>query len=313
MSHISKYLFIGLFLTLSAFSFCLPAQALKEESQIFLPPGTMLDNNAATVSRILKKRSLTKSKKIEVNKVQVSLVHYHYMEPDQFGILLKVANSVSGCFNISPLEYEANFIDEHYMDIKIKDFRRVPIKTKGVSYDCNVGSKVVSGLIVISAKDLKKKEIKQIRFSNGNIRDAYNVTILPDSIQLKPDSMVAFKAIGLVGVDKDRLTHYFSGKALVALHVPMARDGENIAQHVRNLAYKSALTPVFEKEGLDTSGKNNVFYFTDPHGTALDMLGESAYMELGNIQVARPYDSPNGRAGLPVPLRVFLTRPGTTL
>ena len=302
-----------LFIIVILLAFSIRAYAQEQDSQVFVTPGSSFQNNAEAISRILKERSLAKSDKIEIKNVEVSLVHHHYMEPDQFGIMMKLANSVSGCFELSPMEYEASFIDNNYMDIKVKDFRRKPTKTKNVSYDCDQKSKVVSGLVVVSARDLEKKKIRQIRFSNGKTRDRYNVTLLQDSIQLKPESMVAFKAVGLTGPDKNKLVHYYSGKGMIALHVPMAHNGEDIAQLVRDIAYKSALTPIFEQDGLDTSGKNNVFYFMDLSGRTLDQLNEDGHTELGSIQVVRPYDGPNGRAGIPVPLRVFATRPGTTL
>ena len=290
----------------------MPAAA-QDDSQIFVTPGSTYTATASEIRRLLKEQSRIDTGKIEVNEVEVSLVHYHYMEPDQFGIMLKTPNSVSGCFNISPLEYEATFIEGNYMDIKVKDFRRTPVKTENVAFDCDQKSKVVSGLIVLSAEDLQKRDVDEIRFSLGRNRDSYHVVFQPDSIQLIPDSQISFKAKGLTGPDKNKLVHYYSGKTLVALHVPMARKDEDIAQSVRNLAYKNALTPVFEQEGLDTSGNNNVFYFMDPHGRTLDRLGEDGYAEFGSIQTVRPYDGPNGRQGLPIPLKVFVTRPGTSL
>ena len=300
--------------TLFFLTFSAPALAQdKLENQVFIPPGS--DNtisNAAQISRFLKEQSLEKAEKIEVNTAEVSLVHYHYMEPDQFGIMLKVPNTVSGCFEISPMEYEVKFVNEIYMDVEIKAFRRKPIKTKNVAYDCNQGTQVISGLIVLSATDLQKRGVKEIRFSNGNLRDVYKIVYNEDSLQLFPESMVAFKA-KLVGPEKDKIVHYFSGKTLVALHVPMAIESDNVAQRVRDLAYKNALTPVFEQEGLDTSGADNVFYFMDPHGRALDLLNDDGYAEFGIVQVVRPYTGPQGKTGVAVPLQVFVTRPGTTL
>lgn len=303
-----------LLIALSSACFILPSSmSAHADSQVFVTPGSTFANDAAATVKKLKEQSLAKSGKIKVGNVNISLVHHHYMEPDQFGILMKIANSVSGCFKLSPLEYEATFIDGNYMDIEVKSFRRTAVKTKNVAYDCNVGSKVVSGLIVVSAKDLKKRKIREIRFSNGTTRDSYKVKILDDSIQLKPESMVAFKAKGLVGADKDRLIHYFSGKGLVALHIPMARKGEDIAQTIRTFAYQHALTPVFEQGGIDTSGKNNVFYFMDPSGNTLNRLNDDGYAELGEIQTSRPYNGSQGRSSLPIPLKVFATRPGTDL
>src|SRR5688572_11778756 len=101
--------------------FALATPCLAEEdtdNQIFVPPGTSYTNEAADVSRQLREQSLAKTKKIEVNKVDVSLVHYHYMDADQFGIMMKMPNAVTGCFDVSPLEYEARFIDNNYMEIK---------------------------------------------------------------------------------------------------------------------------------------------------------------------------------------------------
>ena len=283
------------------------------ESNVFLPPGTDYENKAAILNRILKEESFEKNNKIEVNKVYMSLVHYNYMEPDQFGILMKTPNSETGCFEITPIEYEASFIDNNYMDIKIKDYRRTKVKTQDVTFDCDQKSKVVTGLVVVSASELQKRGIRQIRFSNGEFRDHYDVIFLPDSIRLKPQSMIGFKAEELVGPNKDYMVYYFSDKALVAVHVPMAQDGEDISQKVRNLAYRSALQPVFEQEGLETSGEGNVFYFMDPTGQSLNNLNEDGYVELGSIQVLRPYVGTKGREGIPISLKVFLTRPGTTL
>lgn len=305
---------IFLLIALSLIMFSQPVIANDGvESNVFLPPGTDYENKAAILNQILKQQSFEKNNKIEVNKVLMSLVHYHYMEPDQFGILMKTANSETGCFDVTPIEYEASFIDNNYMDIKIKDYRRTKVKTQDVTFDCDQKSKVITGLVVVSATELQERGIRQIRFSNGEFRDHYDVTFLPDSIRLKPQSMIGFKAEELVGPNKDYMVHYFTDKALVAVHVPMAQDSDNITQKVRNLAYQRALQPVYDQEGIDTSGEGNVFYFKDPTGRSLNNLNEDGYVELGSIEVLRPYVGTKGREGIPISLKVFLTRPGTTL
>ncbi|MCI5060614.1 MAG: hypothetical protein MRY79_06035 [Alphaproteobacteria bacterium] len=289
------------------------ATAQPEESQVFVEPGSLYQNRAEIISRRQKEESLKKAKKIEIDQVELSLVHYSYMEPDQFGIMMKTANSESGCFEVSPIEYEANFIDKNYMDIKVKSYRRKPVKVENVAFDCDQKSKIVSGLLVLSAKDLAERKIRKLRFSNGRFRDEYQVSVLEDSVHLKPESMVAFKAVGLTGPEKNKLIHYFSGKGIVALHVPMAKPDDNVAGAVRDIAYRYALNPIFEQDGLDTSGEDNIFYFMDPDGKILSMIGEEGYTEFGEIHIPRPYVGPQGRSQIPVPLRVFATRPGTTL
>lgn len=283
------------------------------ESQIFLIPSTDYDNKGAKVSQFLKNQSLKKADTIPVGDVYVSIVHPDFLEPNQFGLMFKKANSETGCFEYSPIEYEASYIENFYMDINLKHYRRTVKETQNPEFDCNQKSKIISAMIVLNADDLANKKVRQLRLSNGNVRDAYDVLVTDNSVRLTPQSMVAFKAVGLMGADKSYIEHRFTDTSLVTLQVPMAKDGEDVAQAVRDLAYRRALQPVIEREGLDTSGTNNVFYFTDPNGTTLEQIGEDGYMEFGTINVSRPYDGPNGRVGMPTPLKVFLTRPNVTL
>lgn len=294
-------------------TFCIVPPALAQEDHSFVPIGTNWDNTAAKLSRHLKEESLSQMDIIKPGIVNVSIVHPDYLEPNQFGLLLTKSNSMTGCHEYSSLEYEAKYIEHHYMDIDVKHYRRTLKETQNPEYDCNTTSKIISSMIVFSADDLKNKNIKQIRFGNGAARDAYNVAFTENSVRLTPDSMVAFKAQDLKGADKNYIEYTYVDNSLLTLQVPMAQDGDDIAQAVRDLAYRSALTPVFELEGLDTSNENHVFYFTDPNGTTLEQIGTDGYAEFGTINVTRPYDGPNGRVGFPVPLKVFLARPNVTL
>lgn len=287
------------------------------ESQIFVPPGSTYFPKAEAQAKALKRASLPPKQTIKANEIIVSLVHYHYMEPDQFGLLMKVPNSVSGCFEVSPLEYEVKFVADTYMDVTVKSFRRKTIKTQNPEFDCNKKSQTVTGLIVLNANDLKKRGIKEIKFNNGSARDVYNIAYKQDSITLTPQSMTAFKAMGLSGPDKDRLTYFYSNENLVALHVPMALDNDSVKQAVNNLASKNSLMPVKNHEDLDTNGNLNgnghVYYFMDPRGKTLSMLNDDGYMELGAIRIPRPHINEGGRTTIPISLKVFATRPETTL
>jgi len=91
-----------------------PATA-QVESQTFVPPGSNYTPRAELQAKALKRASLPKKSAIKAKEIIVSLVHYHYMEPDQFGLLMKVPNTVSGCFETSPLEYEVKFVADTFM------------------------------------------------------------------------------------------------------------------------------------------------------------------------------------------------------
>jgi len=283
------------------------------ESQIFVTPGSTYQPRAELQAKAAKRASLPPKQTIKAKEIIVSLVHYHYMEPDQFGLLMKVPNSVSGCFEVSPLEYEVKFVADTYMDVTVKSFRRKTIKTQNPSFDCNQKSQVVTGLVVLNANDLKERGVEEIRFNNGTARDVYDIAYKQDSIVLTPQSMVAFKASGLSGPDKDRLTYFYSNENVVALHVPMALDTDAVKQAVNNLAYRNSLMPVNNQEGLDTTGTNHIYYFMDPRGRTLSMLNEDGYMELGAIRIPRPHINEGGQTTIPISLKVFATRPETTL
>lgn len=267
--------------------------------------------NPADAIRAQQQASLPKVKQLNSETILVSLVHYSYMDPDQFGLLLRVPDITAGCFTSGNLQYKAEFKPGGFMDIHVKGFRRTAVKTQNPSYDCNPRNQSVQGMIVLSARDLGQKGIKQLRLKNGSKRDKYNVEILDDKVILHPESMVTFIAQGLTGINNNQLVHSFGKSGLVALHVPMANANDDIVNAVRNFAARNALVPAAPSKS--NKAKYNVFYYADTNGRWLDQLGEKNHLEIGTIDVPRPYDTPQGQMGLPVPLKVFITRPETTL
>ena len=51
-------------------------------------------------------------------RIHLSLVHHHYMNPEQFGIMMRVPDMVTGCFDVSGLEYQTSFIDGNFKPIR---------------------------------------------------------------------------------------------------------------------------------------------------------------------------------------------------
>jgi hypothetical protein len=201
------------------------------------------------------------------------------------------------------------------MEVNVKHFRRNVSTTRNPHFDCDTKSKVISGMIVLDAKELKRRGVKQIRFNNGEARDSYDVSIMQNAVRLTPNSMIAFKANQgqLKGIDSNYMQYDYADNSIIKLQVPMAKSHDDVAQAVRNLAYESALEPIFDHETIDITAEPNVFYFRDNHGRVVEQIGREGYMEFGTVNVKRPYDGPHGRMALPVPLKVFLTRSNVTL
>lgn len=221
----------------------------------------------------------------------VSLVHHTYMEPEQFGIFMKVPDAVMGCYNVSGLSFETSFTEKNHMDINVKGYKRTPIKTKNVSYDCTSGTKVITATIPVNANDLRERNIRQIRFKRGDIEDAFDVQSTETSFTLIPRRNTSFRPAG-------SLSHNFGGGGLVKLSVPMLRKGENVTPLLKNFAYGKALMPTDE----------GAYVFEDKSGEVLARIGESGYTELGTIQINRPFNNGNGNQMLPTPVKVFATR-----
>lgn len=289
-----------------------PAVNAQEiDSQTFTAGSTFRNENVEAIRRA-QQQSMKSKGFIKPNVLEVSLVRYDYMEDDQFGILMVAPDVVSGCWDLSPIEYESTFIDPYYFDVKVKHYQRTPIEVDNIS-ECPAGNKMATGLIVLSKSDLEKRQIRQIRFSAGGVADYYDIRTTDKMLQLRPQSMVVFKAKGLTGPQEDRIEIGFGNGGKIALQVPMARKGDKLKDALENLALMHALTPDPEMPMSYGTGGSQTFYFIDDNGHIADSIGEDGYSEFGTINVARPYDGENGRTLTAVPLQVYVTRPGTKL
>ncbi len=295
----------------------LPARAQDEdlpESMTYDPTYSGTVNEAAEQIRDAQKRSLSDKGFIRPDVVQVAVVHYPYMNDDQFGIQMAVPDMISGCYTLTPLEYEAKFTEPHFLDIKVKKYRRVAPEGSTAMLKCDQQNKMSTALMVLSKKDLQDKGTQEIRFSTEVGSDSYKIIMTDNQLELVPRSMMIFKVTNPSGPLKDRIVYSFAGDKTIVLQVPMAQPGENLTSEVVKFAQFRALTPVDPNAPAAWSGNGMAtYYFVDQNGHIISQIGENGYAEIGTISVNRPYDGPEGRATTPVNLSVFATRPGTQL
>ncbi|MAZ76991.1 MAG: hypothetical protein CMH31_06820 [Micavibrio sp.] len=298
-----KLLFLALFL-LS------PSIAVADDGQIFTKPGSEYVNQ--TIEMMKDQTAAIESKKgyIKPHTLYVSIVRHDYFEEDQFGILIDTGDIITGCWKLSPLEYEASFTEEYYMDIKVKNYKREAIET-----NCPKGNQTVSALVVLNKSDLQERGIKQIRFSNEVARDRYEVSFYNDRVELKPMTQLAFKIQNFRGTNDNKIISYDSNKNVVALHVPMAKKTDDVASAILRVARQNNLAPLDLEMANRYKGNksSSTFFFMDEDGSTIDQIGTNPYTEVGSINVKRPYDGPNGRTEIEKPLKVFATLPGKTL
>ncbi len=297
---------------------CVSAHAQDEggsESQLYDPTFTGSGGSkAAEQIKAMQKESMADKGFITPQSVHVSLVHYPYMDDNQFGIQMAVPDVVSGCYKITPLGYEAKFVEPFFLDIEVKKYRRVAPEGAPGRTTCDQKNQMSTALMVLDKEDLIKRGTQEIRFSSEIARDTYKIMIDDSQVTLIPKSMMMFKAQNMTGPLKDRLVYSFASDKMVALHVPMAEPGEDVGEQVTAFAKLRALKPASEDGNAVMTGNGTAtYYFYDEGGHIRDKIGENGYAELGKIQVNRPYDGPEGRTEIPVELSVFVTRPGTQL
>jgi len=299
---------------LSLLAFAPVAMAQDEgtpESQTYDPTHTGSTNQTADYIRDLQKKSQVDKGFIKPQVVQVSIVHLPYMDEDQFGLQMAVPDVVSGCYKLTPLEYEANFVDPYFLDIKVKKYRRIAPEGESVA-SCDRQNKMSTGMMVLSRKDLKQRGTQEIRFSTDVATDNYKIVLNDAMLELIPESMVIFKPQDMQGDLKDRIVYNFTGSNMVTLQVPMAQASDNIEQQLMLFAASHAMMPA-NNDSASTGKNGHIYYFYDQSGQMAGQIGPDGYGEVGKISVNRPYDGPNGRTQTAVDLSVFVTRPGTEL
>ena len=286
----------------------IPTVAIAQGNQVFVRPGDEYVNETLEMLKAQQKQIESNKGYIKPQTLYVSTVKHDYFEDEQFGILIDTGDIITGCWKLSPLEYEASFTEQYYMDVKVKHYKRDPIDG-----DCPKGNQTVSALLVLNKADLQKRGIKQIRFSNDVAQDRYEVAFYNDRIELKPLTQIAFKANGLAGSDEDRIIHYDGQKGVIALHVPMAKKGDALSNAMLSIARRNNLEPLDAHLSKRYNPKQSTFFFMDSDGSITNKLGSDHYTEIGVIDVKRPYDGPYGRTEVDTPLKVFATLPGKTL
>ena len=298
-------------LAVTFFIFANISHATAQGTQIFQPPNSEYKNE--DLAKQQAKQAIENSKKgfMRPGEVLVSVVREDYFEDDQFGLRLKLKDTITGCFKYSPLEYQVNFVEGNYMEVAVKYYKRETIKTNNPNADCPSGNQAVSGLVVLSRSDLKQKAVTEMRLTNGGVIDRYAMAHYDDRLEIIPITMNAFKAQGLQGVAQDRLIIYNAQKDVLALHVPMAGAKDNIETAVTDLATRKGLVPLDQGDLKKYSANRNVFYFIDNGGITMSQLEDEKFIDFGTIQSTQPYEGTAGINEINKPLKVFATKPGT--
>jgi hypothetical protein len=292
-----------LFSALCVVSFPAAAQQ-KGESQIH-DYGFGWTNEAAQIDQYIKERSMREDGKIEPRLLHVSLVREDYMDDgDQFAIKLTAPDTVTGCVDFSPIEYEASFIDPYYLDIKVKHYKMEEITSQAPHLECPVSYRRAQALIPLSKKDLQSRGTKQIKFRTDSITEYYNLEIDGAKITLTPQSMAVFKAD--IDSDSKTIALDMDDTKRLTLVVPMVREGEDVYDQLVSFANTRGLSVEPDTSNvLKTRPDRNSIIVMDANGAMGAMMERGAMQEVGQISISRPVQTPQGVRNTKIPLTVF--------
>lgn len=279
------------------------SHALAQESQIH-DYGTGFVNEAAEIDKVFKSLSMQSRGEVEPKEVQVSIVQEDYMEDgDQFALRLMVPEAVTGCYKISPLDYEASFIDPYYLDIKVNFYRVDQIETDAPHIECEKGYKVSSASVPLSVKDLRARGTRQIKFRTKNVTEYYDLSLQDNQVLLRPQSMRIFKAA--IDSRSGVLAHDMAAPSKLHLYVPAAGENDDLSDQLATFAQAKGLAV-----GSDAATQsNNMILVRDDRGNLVDELRGAQVKEMGTLYVERQYRGENGLGQTKVPLTVFAKRP----
>lgn len=280
------------------------APAAMAESQIH-DYGTGFVNEAAQVNEFLKSMDMKNRGEIVPQRIIVDVVREDYMnEADEFALLLSVPDVTQGCYTLSPLEYEASYIDPYYLDIKVKHYRRELLKTDAPHLDCPGQYSRAQALIPLSRRDLNNRGTQEIKFSTSAATDTYMLVFGDDYVELKPESTVVFQP------ESEQLGQGFvfeSSVQTVELYVPQAQDGDNVAAGLSDFALQKGFLPVQSGGHSDTD--DETLLVRDEQGVLGSRLDDNDSQGVGQIYVSRKVRAENGVVDRKVPLTVFAKRP----
>ncbi len=280
-----------------------PAFAQQKTETQFFHHGTDFVNEAAELDRLLKELSMHERGEIKPREIHVSLFQADYMKPDdQFAIRLSVPDVIAGCYELSPLEYEASFIDPYYLDIRVKHYRRDLIESNQPHLDCPGTYSRAEAMIPLSKRDLMTRGTKQIRFQTESITEFYDLDLEGHKVTLKPQSMVVFKA------EIDRLTqdmtYDMEQHKKVQLYVPMARSEDDLIMALEQFAQMRGLMPV-DMGKQSVQDPKNIIVVEDRSGGLARSLKDTKVQEVGAIPVTRQVRGENGIQDTSISLTVF--------
>lgn len=272
-------------------------------------------NDAAALDQYVKERNMRAQGEIIPDKVVMYLEREPYMDDgDQFALKFVVPESVTGCIDYSPIEYEANFVDPYYLNIDIKHYEEIKVSSDAPHLDCPRTYRRPEAVIPLSRKDLQARGTKQFKINGKNFRKVLNVAFEDNKVILREQP--GLLGVGLIQGREIKIDHYemdFDDAKRLALFVPMSRDGEDLYDQLVNFAGMQGLI-VEDKtligdpawEGIKSTKPDRSYIIVmDRDGRLTSQFTDKEMREVGQISVLRPVQTPNGVRDANIPLTVF--------
>lgn len=287
---------------LLAFIFIFPDPVQAQFESNIYNQGTGFVNRAEEARRRLEREGQPELGIIVPRDIIVSLIRYKGLKDTQFALELTIAESVTGCVELSPINYEVKTPEPRFLDIKVFNYKREE-KRRAIGEDCKNEAKRPSSVIVMDLPLLERLGTEVIRFQSPNGNDNYTLNVTDAKVELMPQSRNVFRADPRTSID-GVLTYWFNTGDVVALTVALPLEDkiegdfkDNIQEQLTEIARKNGLFRLDDvnPDYVPPSGADpNTFYFADPEGKLSEELSTNDMLDVGFVRVAAEYDTVRG-------------------
>lgn len=249
---------------------------------------------------------------------EMALLRDPLLEDGQFILNITVGDPMTGCFELSDIGYEAEFVADRLkittgeMEIDIRNAPQNP------HFECNQSLQQPSVNIILSRDVLKENNTKVMEITDSVNRNFYAITLTDEFIRLLPDASdvspgAFFKPQKITGRTHS-LTYWFYPENTLLLYAPTASNPDSVKENIdkwaaiHNLRELSSLFPSFVAPVTNPQ----YFYFVDEVGYMAARDGLQRGIQIGEIPVKQDVYTLESDESTHVTVPLFARKPGAS-
>ncbi len=247
----------------------------------------------------------------------IALLRDPILEPEQFVIKLTFGESATGCFKVSDMGYDAEFIGNRLQidtnEVYI-DFRD---QTNNPHFECDKTTKEPTASIIMSKAMLEENGTEIIHIRSDTIENRFDIFMDEQHIKLLPATTDVYptryyKPQTLPG-GKNALIHWFYPENTIVVYTPSVDMDAHIDDEIMAFGQAHNLKPLKTVYPTFTTPIQtpHYYYFVDEVGYFAKKLNSEKGIEIGSVELTKKVYGLKGDEIKPYSSPVYAKLPGT--